>query len=501
MTTSYSNYPPPVKTFGDGSTFDKAAYAAYEAIKSERDALKETEGISKRRIEALEQETKDLLSSYQGIYEENRVLRSKVEHGPNAQRIRNFRNEIKRLEDKVSTMRTENGMLTEELASLQKQVNNVSEDKKRIDDAFKMERALHIEKTINAEKENVDLREKVERLEKQQEEYERRVKNYDEESEGLLSRYKELKRDNLKMETKFKKQKDLLEEEIRDTKEINKEMAKEIIVLKTRQAKLQSEYNSIKLDYDAAEKQIDYQNKELEVFRTQSSLLEKNVKVTEREYNSMKEELRSVEDMLVDARNFGFETVVEDRRYSKRKERKQLQRIDELDIQVEELTRENNTLEKEANECRKRMEAALLEKENLIFAQTAFKRRIEVLENANIDLDRQTKFMFGNSKKGLIVTMPDENLKNLEKEKAALFAKCRYLETQNRRCMRRIKELENGMEIDDFNDDMSLLDFKSRRTADHILHADMPALSSRDPKSSYKRKIRNGRSLPALNTK
>ncbi|XP_060592247.1 protein Daple-like [Ruditapes philippinarum] len=497
MTTSYSHYPPPIKKFGDGSTFDKAAYAAYEAVKSERDALKEIEKTSKRRIEALEKETADLLSSYQGIYDENRVLRSKVEHGPNAQKIRNFRNEIKRLEEKVSAQRTENNMLSEEIASLQKQFNIISEEKKRIDDAFKMERSLHIEKTTNAEEENKDLYAKIERLERQQEEYERRVKNYDEESEGLLSRYKELKRDNLKMETKFKKQKDMAEEEIRETKELNKEMAKEIIVLKTRQAKLQAEFNSVKLDYQAAEKQIDYQNKELDVFRTQSQLLHRNVKISEREYNSMKEELQSVEEMLVDARNFGFESVIDERRNLKKKERKQFKRIDDLELQVEELTRENNDLEKEANEYRRKMEAAIIERENLLFAETTLKRRIEVLENANIDLDRRTKFMSSKSKTGLVVKMPDENIKNLEKEKASLFAKCRYLETQNRRYARRIKELENGMEIDDFDNENASRLFKSRVTSDHVLHADMPTLSNRDPKSSYRRKAKLPRSLPA----
>lgn len=499
MTTSYSNIPPSldqVRPFGRGSTFDKAAYAAYEALKSERDALKEAEGVSKRRIEALEKETKDLLASYQGIYEENRVLRSKVEHGPDAQRIRNFRSEIKRLEDKVTSLRTENELLTKELASVQKQSDQTSEDKRRIDDAFKSERALYADKIKALEKDNKSSEEKIERLERQLEEYERRVKNYDEESDGLISRYKELKRDNLKMETKFKQQKYLIDEEIRETRETNKEMAKEIIGLKTKLAKLQSDYHSVKLDFDAAQKQIDYQNKELEVYKTQSSLMKKNVKITTHEYNSMKDELKSVEDMLIDAQNFGFETVIEDRRHVRRKERKQLQRIEGLVLQLEELSRENNNLERELNESRKKMEAAIMEKENILFAETALKRRVEILETANIDLDRQTKFMFDSKKKGLIVTMPDENLKNLEKEKAALFAKCRFLETQNRRFSRRIRELENGDEIDVLNENLPPYGLKLQRTQDHVIHADMPVLSDRDPNKSYRRKMRNVHSLP-----
>lgn len=494
MTTSYSNYPPPVKTFDDGGTFDKAAYAAYEAVKSERDALRESEETSKKRIEALEQETNNLLKSYQDIYEENRVLRSKLEHGPNSQKIRTFRNEINKLEDNVAMLRSQNELLTDELSSVQKQVNNVSDAKRRLDDAFKMERGLHVDKTSGLEKESNKLQEKIERLEQQQGEYERRVKNYDDESDGLLNRYKELKRDNMKMETKFKKQKNLIDEDMRDTKETNNEMAKEIIRLKTKLAKLQTEYHSVKLDWQASQKQIDYQNKELEVFKTQSSHMKRNVQVTTREYNSMKEELNSVEDMLIDTRNLGFENVIDDRRHMQRKERKQFQHIDGLEVQVDELTKENNHLEKEANECRQKLEASLLEHQNLIFANTAMKRRIAVLEHSNIELDRQTKFQFEKSKRGLIVTMPDENIKNLEREKYSLIGKCRALETHNRKLMRRVKELEHGTEIDTLGD--MGVPHKYRRHSEYMIHAEMPSLFNRDLKTSYHRKERHVRSLP-----
>ncbi|KAH3872025.1 uncharacterized protein LOC127870012 [Dreissena polymorpha] len=484
-----------VKDVYKGSTFDKAAYTAYEAVKAERDALKESEAVYKRKVLALEEDAENLLKSYQGIYAENKVLRSKVEHGPDAARIKTFRSEIRRLEEKVTAQRNDNNMLKDEIERLQKQLNSTSEDKKRIDEAFKIERGLHVDKTGSLEREKNELEEKIVKLERQIQEYEHRINNYENESDGLLNRYKDLKRDNLKMETKFKKQKDLIDEELRDTKDTSKEMAKEIIQLKTKLAKVQSGYTSVKLDYEAANKQIEYQNKELDVFKTQSSVLKRNASLTTREYNTMKEELRTVEEILDDTRKLGFETVFDERKDLRRKERKLIQRIDDLELQREELLKENQGLEEEVNECRRRMETAITEHQNLHFANNTLKRRVEILENANLELDRKSRFMFDTGKKGVVVTMGDENAKIAEKEKHSLFAKVRYLEQQNRRLVRKIHELENN---DDFEENITVYSFRaSRSKKDNIIHADMPALSGAGVRTSYRKKMKTAKSFPS----
>lgn len=493
--TSAQNWPPPVKEFGAGSTFDKAAYAAYEAVKSERDALKEADVAQKKRVIALEQETADLLKSYQGIYDENKVLRSKLTHGPEAQRIKNFRSEINRLEEKVSVLRTQNEQLQDELESIQKHANQVSGEKKRIDDAFKMERELHTDKATTLQKENKSLLEKLEKLEHQQVEYETRINNYDMESDGLLNRYKQLKRDNLKMESKFKKQKDLMDEESQELKETNKEMAKEIIGLKTTLAKVQSDLHSTNLDYKAAQRQIEFQQKELDVFKTQSSQMKKNAKITNKEYLSMKEELQNVEDMLNDARNFGFEAILDEREHLKRKERKHLKRIDDLKNQVEELIDENNRMEVELNGCRKKMEAAITEADNHEYEVRSLKRRLEVLENANIELDRQGKYLFDNKRKSVHVTMDNLKLKGAEKEKSVFLAKRRNLEIQNRRLSRRVNELER----DDTTGFEEITKLTNHEGKSSMQYGEIQPIAGYGPRSQGRKKnLRPTRSLPGF---
>lgn len=488
-----------VKNVGAGSTFDRAAFTAYEAVKSERDALKESEAVYKKKVVELELDAENLLKSYQDIYAENKVLRSKVENGPEASRIRQFKTEIKKSEDKISVIKSENELLKEEVYRLQKQANKFSDEKQKLEEAFKMERCMYTDKTNDLEKENKTLDEKTLKFELKIQEYENRIKTHATESDGLLSRYKELKHDNIKMESKFKKQKILLEEEIGELKNTNKEMTKEIIQLKSTLARTQSEFNSIKLANEAAHKQINFQCRELEVFKTQASLLKRNVKVTTREYNTLKEDLLSTENMLEDARNFGFDAVFEERKCMQRRDRAYLKRINNLEDQLQELSRENESLEIEAKECRKNMEAAVIERETSLYKINALKRRIEVLENANLELDRKNKFSFNSVKHGAMVSVRD-NKKGSDDRENTLQAKILDLEMQNRKLIRKVRELEKQEQEDDddFEENVTVLSYRTTRKKNRrIIRADMPSLSNAAFPATYRGIMKTSKSWPS----
>ena len=491
-----SSYPPEwtaVKNVGAGSTFDKAAFTAFETIKAERDALSESDVVYKRKVIALEKDAENLLKSYQDIYNENKSLRGKVEYGPDATRMKNYRSEIKKLGDKVTTVKSENELLKEEIYRIQKQLGKSTHDKKRVDESFKMERGMHQDKLASLEKENNILEEKVAKYELKIEEYQNRIKGYENESEGLLSRYKQLKHVNIKMESKFNKTKCMLDEEVRDTLDLNKSMTKEIIQLKTKHAKLESDYSTLKLDHEAAHKQISYQNKELEVFKTQESALKRNIKVATREYDILKENLRSTEDMLYDARNFGFDAVFDERKSIKRKERLQLKRMNEIEEHTQELNSENKVLEHKSDEYRKQMEAAIMEREAALFKVNSLKRRIEVLENANIELDKKTNFGLNKPKTGFIAGMHDDIIINMEKEKYALVARIQDLELHNRRLTRKMKELNRVDEDEEFEENISLLSFRTTRNKrNDSIHDGMPSIRRNNSKTVTK----TSKSLP-----
>ena len=495
MTTSYTNRPPPINTVVS-SSFDKAAYRTYETVKSERDALKESDKYYKRRIETLEAENRELLKSYQGLYDENKLLITKLENGPDAQRIRGFREEIKRLEEKVEKLQSQNHLYENELQATKKEYNTSIEDKKRVHEAMKIERQLNTDKMDKIEKENKEKAEQNEKLDKQIQEYEMRIKNYEEESEGLLNRYKDIKAENIKLETKFKKQKNLLEDELRETKLNNTDMAKEIIMLKSKLTKLESEYNSVKIDLEAASKQVEYQAKEIEIFQTEKLKLQRNISSSHRQRDIIENELRSYESFVKDMRKNGTEAIVEERQHFRRREEKLLKRVEDLELQLEELSHENKNLSDESKYHRMKMESAMLEKEDLLMAETSIKRRLQVLEQANIDLDRQTRFKYPRS-------LPSGRPKETRVEQD-LTDNVQKLEDENWRLRKKIKRYENeDSEKAGYQETTRNFSRKPKdlRTTVGILRAEMPSLTNTTDGTSYLRRSKTPRNLPPLSKK
>ena len=502
MPTTISKQNPQDGSIHIYSSFDHAAYSAYEQLKAEKDAIANAEAVYKRRIESLEIEAKNLLKSYQDIYAENKVLRSKIEHGPDANRIRKFRAEITRLENKNSALATKCAMLQGEMHNLQKQEASIEEDKKRQDESFQMERNLHLDKTTAIEKERRELEKKLEAAEKDKEEFEARMKNYMNEVTGLTDRYKDIKRENLKMETKFKKQKDLANEEALEAKTSNRLLIKEVALLKMKISKQESEYNAAKVDLESAKKTVEFQNKEIEVFKDTTARMQKDLTEKSEKSKRLQHELNSVEGLLEDAKDDGFEAIYSERRAIKMTEEKLRKRIGVLEIQVEELASENAQLERNANEYRHNWEAAVLEKQDLMYAEAALKRRIETLEQSLRLVDSPGKYVLEKASKSVVVTMGNDKVKNVEKEKQALLNKNKSLEIENRKLERRIRELmKSGGSLQDYEENWTLpfQKPKKRRGSDHTVKIDLSDIhadNSRD--SSYRRKLVTARSLPLL---
>ena len=502
MPTTISKQTPQDGSIHIYSTFDHAAYSAYEQLKAERDAIANAEAVYKRRIENLEIEAKNLLKSYQDMYAENKVLRSKIEHGPDATRIRKFRAEISRLENKNSALATKCAMLQGEMHNLEKQEASLEDNKKRQDESFQMERNLHLDKTAALEKEKRELEKKLEAVEKEKDEFEARMKNYMNETAGLTDRYKDIKRDNLKMETKFKKQKELADEEAIEAKTSNRLLIKEVALLKMKLSKQESEFNAMKVDLESAKKTIDFQSKDLEVFKDTSTRTQKELSEQTDKCKRLQQELKTVETMLAETKDDGFEAIYSERRSIKLTEEKLRKRINVMELQMEELSSENAELERNANEYRHNWEAAVLEKQDLMYAEAALKRRIETLEQSARLVDSPGKYVLEKASKSVVVTMGNDKVKNVEKEKQALLTKNKSLEIENRKLERRIRELmKSSGSLQDYEESwtVSFAQPARRRSSNHKLKVDLNDIyADRSLDRSYRKKLLTARSLPAL---
>ena len=503
MPTTIAKQPQQDSSIHIYSSFDHAAYSAYEQLKAERDAIANAEAVYKRRIENLEVEAKSLLKSYQDMYAENKVLRSKIEHGPDANRIRQFRAEITRLENKNSALATKCAMLQGELHNVKKQDESLEQDKKRQDESFQIERNLHLDKAAGLEKEKQELEKKLEAMEKEKDEYEARLKNYMNEATGLTDRYKDVKREKLKLETKFKKQKELVDEEVLEAKTNNRLLTKEVALLKMKLSKQESEYNALKVDIESAKKTVDFQAKEIEVYKDTTSRLQKDLSEQSSKSKRLENELLSVEGMLEETKDDGFEAIVSERRSVRQTEDKLRKRISMLELQIEELSSENATLERNEAEYRHRWEAAVLEKQDLTFAEAALRRRIQTLEDNLRMADGPGRYVLEKASKSVVVTMGNDKVKNVEKEKQALLNKNRNLETENRKLEMRIRELSNTSgSLQDYEENWStyFAQPRKRRSSVNTVKVDLTDLNADNTgDTTYRKKLVTARSLPMLN--
>ncbi|XP_060592239.1 uncharacterized protein LOC132746964 [Ruditapes philippinarum] len=90
----------------------------YKHLKQHRDELLESEIRYKKTIKQLEKEKAELIKIYEPTYDENKVLKSIIEHGPDAVKMKKLRKARKELGEEVDTLKDENKRLTEQMQEL-----------------------------------------------------------------------------------------------------------------------------------------------------------------------------------------------------------------------------------------------------------------------------------------------------------------------------------------------------------------------------------------------
>lgn len=90
----------------------------YKHLKLHRDELLESEIRYKKTIKQLEKEKEELVKVYEPTYDENKVLKSLLEHGPDAVKMKKLRKAEKELGEEVDALKNENKRLAEEMQDL-----------------------------------------------------------------------------------------------------------------------------------------------------------------------------------------------------------------------------------------------------------------------------------------------------------------------------------------------------------------------------------------------
>ena len=326
------------------------------------------------------------------------------------------------------------------------------------------------------------------------------------ETKALTDKYKDVKRENIKIETKFKKQKELADEEALEAKTNNRLLIKEVALLKMKISKQESEFNALKVDLESANKKIEFQSKEIEVYKDTNARLEKKLTEQSGKSRRLATELNSIENLLEEARDDGIEAIVGERRAIRYTEDKLRKRITDLELQIEQLSSENASLESDAAEYRHRWETAVLEKQDLTLGEAALKRRIQTLEDSLRMLEGPGKYVLEKASKSVVVTMGNDKVKNLKKEKQIILNKNKSLEIENRKLERRLRELSSGTGgLQDYEDNWTSFfqQPRKRRSSTNTVKVDMTDLhdlhADKSGDTTYRRKLVTAQSFPALN--
>ena len=95
----------------------------YDTLKQERDKLLEAEKKYRARIKELENENAELSKTYETTYQENKMLKGILQHGPDANKVKQLTKVKKEQKEIIDRLEEENQFLTKRLNELEEQYN------------------------------------------------------------------------------------------------------------------------------------------------------------------------------------------------------------------------------------------------------------------------------------------------------------------------------------------------------------------------------------------
>lgn len=92
----------------------------YDTLKKHRDVLLEEEIKYKKQIRELEKERDELVKTYENTYQENKKLKSIIDHGPDASKMKQLAKDKKEQSGIIERLEDENNVLNERLKELER---------------------------------------------------------------------------------------------------------------------------------------------------------------------------------------------------------------------------------------------------------------------------------------------------------------------------------------------------------------------------------------------
>lgn len=391
---------------------------SYEVVIAERDALLESDKVYRKRIKQLEEENAQILLDYEGVYKENNILRDKLDKGDDnhiesyqrvyadrqilreaetayKRRITQLEQDAKEMLTNFESLYSENKVLRDKAKKLEERLNSIDrlDDVKKINELEKKCKLLEKNvRTMNYEREdlvrmNHELDNKVYRLKEELAELNKRNNLLEKENDGFKRGFMALGKnidDSYKEELKQKTRRQ--EEEERLMREEHAKFKKEIDSLNKEMHKLEKklvemETKNIMLENDKA----DFEKRLFELAkesgkRTPSGVKRRNEEIANLREQKLGEMAEKIEELknenvelktktkIMETEKESFEQRLEEASSKKRETASSIRRkmetereIRDLNMHVENLKEKVKRLEVENEDLKAEMKRIEIE--------------------------------------------------------------------------------------------------------------------------------------------
>lgn len=444
-----------------------------ETLLEEKNTLRESDEEKAKKIDELEERTRKMQTSIDKLTVENNAIKEKMNTEEPYDKIYNERQDLL-VEDnvksnRISELESERTQQNETIESLKSQINNISEEKEQIATNMQNESSKYEE--LSGEKE--ELLTKLEELSKEKGELEdavikEREKFHTFKAETEEETPKLIEEEKKKAETQSRAYIEDLRKEITDFRNKVENLQLESEALKSENEALfraneskkkdivefQVDLRAIKNDYEREKLRFQQFKTEMEEEKkkTEFVMVSKSAKRRQRHalgHTPITEENDSEEEHLVsvvEAARAESETLRE-------KERELRRRVNQLQIDKEELFRSGTNMFAENKTVKQHRDDLVNERETLIKSEATLMRRLREKDDEIRDLKKTVDDLYyqnmaiksneENEKRNpYVVLMGNETVKQLEKEKEALQRRVKFLERENHEIDGRVVELE-----------------------------------------------------------
>lgn len=441
------------------------------ALTQARDDLQRSEEDSKKKLNDAEEKSNDLQRSIDILSIENTELKNKLHTEEQNKQINSERDDL--LDDnntktiKIKELESEKQAMAETIEISKTDQDKISTDK----ESLVQEIETYKQKLAELETEREEFENRIDDLEKRNVEFEDEMVKLREEFEKIKSEKEDLnKLVHEEQDNEVKQNRQYIEDMRRELTESRNKiegMLLESEALKSENESLFRANESKKDEIDEIQKEVGSIKNELQLEklryikirdewdqeknRTEFVLVSKSAKKKHNhQLESFREENDSEDEHVLDI----VDTTHKEMESMKEHEKEFRKRINQLQIDKEELFRSGTNLFTENKSLKNKYDQTVDERTTLLQVEAALKRKLRGQEREINDLKKTIDDLYyqnmairsnderENNRGSYVVVMGNEMIKQLEREKSALYRRVKFLERENNEIESRVNGLE-----------------------------------------------------------